>query len=131
MLGGNPVAVAVATVVAFLLSGGYYAVLSGRLARLSPAYAEPGGTSAVKVVLELVRTMVVAVVIAGLVGATGVDGLGPALLLAVLLWVGFPAVLLSGSVLHEAVPPQLAAIHAGDWLLKLLVITGIVGAWRS
>ena len=45
MLGVNPIAVAVATVVAFLLSGGYYTVLSGRLARLSPAYAEPVGSA--------------------------------------------------------------------------------------
>lgn len=126
----NPLPVAVATVVAFLLSGGYYAVLGGQLARLSPAYAEPNGMSATTVALELVRTLVVAVVLAGLVNVIGIAGLGPALLLAVVLWVGFPAVLLSGSVLHEAVPPLLAAIHAGDWLLKLLVITGIVGIWR-
>ena len=126
----NPLPVAVATVVAFLLSGGYYAALGSRLARLSPAYAEPNGMSATTVVLELVRTAVVAVVLAGLVGVIGIDGLGPALLLAVVLWVGFPAVLLSGSVLHEAVPPLLATIHAGDWLLKLLVVTGILGVWR-
>jgi hypothetical protein len=29
----------------------------------------------------------------------------------------------------EKVPPKLAAIHAGDWLLKLLVIAVIVSVW--
>lgn len=51
--------------------------------------------------------------------------------LALALWVAFPAVLLAGSVFHERVPVPLAAIHAGDWLIKLLLITGIVGLWTT
>jgi hypothetical protein len=35
-----------------------------------------------------------------------------------------------GSVVHEGVPLVLAAIHAGDWLVELLLIAVIVGAWR-
>ena len=54
--------------------------------------------------------------------------LGP-VQLALALWIGFPVVLLTGSVIHEKVPPMLAAIHAGDWLLKLLVITTAVALW--
>lgn len=46
------------------------------------------------------------------------------------LWGAFPVVLLSGSVVHEKVPWQLAAIHAGDWLIKLALVSTIVG-WRS
>jgi len=46
---------------------------------------------------------------------------------AVVAWVGFPVIVLSGSVLHERVPWRLAAIHAGDWLMKLIAITLIVG----
>jgi hypothetical protein len=30
---------------------------------------------------------------------------------------------------HERTPWKLAAIHAGDWLIKLLVVTVIVSAW--
>jgi hypothetical protein len=33
-------------------------------------------------------------------------------------------------VLHEGVPWRLAALHAGDWLLKLVAIALIVGLWR-
>jgi len=43
--------------------------------------------------------------------------------------VAFPVVLLTGSVFHERVPPRLAAVHAGDWLMKLVVIAGIVTVW--
>jgi Protein of unknown function (DUF1761) len=48
--------------------------------------------------------------------------------LALMLWVGFPVVLLTGSVAWEKAAPVTAAIHAGDWLLKLLLIAAIVGA---
>lgn len=68
--------------------------------------------------------------VAWLAGEIAPDGVGESLLMGVVLWVGFPAVLLSGSVLHERVPPPLAAIHAGDWLLKLLALALILGLWR-
>ena len=44
-------------------------------------------------------------------------------------WVGFPLVLWVGAILHENTPWRLAAIHAGDWLAKLLAVAVIVGAW--
>jgi hypothetical protein len=34
-----------------------------------------------------------------------------------------------GSVIWDRVPPVTALLHAGDWLLKLLVIAAIVGLW--
>jgi hypothetical protein len=55
---------------------------------------------------------------------TGALGLGPA------TWIGFPVVLLAGSVQWENVPWRLAAIHAGDWLVKLLLVSCIVSLWR-
>ncbi len=33
-------------------------------------------------------------------------------------------------MLWENVPVKLAAIHAGDWLLKTVLITVIVSVWR-
>ena len=75
-----------------------------------------------------------AVVVAGLADRLGATAPGPAvalaLALALALWVAFPVVLLAGSVFHERVPVALAAVHAGDWLLKLLVVTAVTGLWR-
>jgi hypothetical protein len=53
-----------------------------------------------------------------------------ALRLGLLVWV-FPATIPLGSVVHEGVPPALAAIHAGDWLTKLLLISVILESWRQ
>lgn len=47
-----------------------------------------------------------------------------------LLWIGLSAVQWLGSIMWENVPVKMAAIHAGDWLVKLVLIAGIVGVWR-
>jgi hypothetical protein len=46
--------------------------------------------------------------------------------LGALLWLGFPVVLWTGAVIWEKVPLKLAAIHSGDWLLKLIIVSVIV-----
>jgi len=65
-----------------------------------------------------------------LLKATGSTGLKAAFSLTAWLWV-FPVMILLGSILHENVPWDLGAIHAGDWLIKLLVVTIIVSLWRK
>jgi hypothetical protein len=50
--------------------------------------------------------------------------------LGLLAWIGFPVMILLGSVQWEDVPWKLAAIHAGDWLVKLLILSVILGVWR-
>ena len=53
-----------------------------------------------------------------------------ALPLALDLWVGLPVVLLIAAVTWEKTPTVTAVMHAGDWLLKLLLIGAIVGGLR-
>ena len=125
----NVLVVIVSAVVAFLASSAYYAALGSRLAELSPAYAGPRRSAPVTALVELVRGGAVAAAVAWLVAGLGIGGIVPGLGLALVLWVAFPAVLLSGSVFHERVPVALAAIHAGDWLMKLVLVTGIATVW--
>jgi small basic protein len=126
----NVLAIVAGAIVAFLLSGAWYGVLGGQLAQLHEAYARQSHPAATTMVVELVRNAVVAVVIAGLADQIGIDALSAAVVLALVLWVAFPVVLLTGSIFHEHVPPRLAVIHAGDWLMKLLAITAIVAVWQ-
>ena len=37
---------------------------------------------------------------------------------------------LIGSVTHETMPAEIAAIHAGYWLAKLLIVAVIAALWR-
>jgi hypothetical protein len=126
----NFLAIAAAAVAAFILSGVWYGVFGSQLAELHPAYADSASPSAKDVVVELARNLVVALVLAWLVDQIGVDGWAQAALLGLVLWIGIAVVLLIGSVYHEKVPVKLASIHAGDWLLKLVVIAMIVGVWQ-
>jgi len=51
--------------------------------------------------------------------------------LGLVLRLGFPFVLLIGSSIWEDVPWKLAAVRAGDWLLKTLLMTVmLISAWR-
>ena len=126
----NFVAIGVAAVAAFILSAVWYGVFGSQLAELHPAYADSGSPSAKDAIVELARNLVVGVVLAWLVDQIGVDDWVQAALLGFVLWVGFPLIILIGSVYHEKVPVKLASIHAGDWLLKLVVIAIIVGVWQ-
>jgi|SRR5918997_3465234 hypothetical protein len=129
----NFLAIAVAAVVVLVVSTVYYIAWSKQLATLSPAYADAEANArppAWKVSVELIRNLVLAAVVAKLAQLLDVVDWTGALQLGLALWVGFPIVLWTGAVMWERVQPKLAAIHAGDWLLKILVIAVIVALWR-
>src|ERR1700675_358403 len=126
----NFLALAVITVIVFIASSIWYSpVLFGRqFLELSGASASPQ-PNAMKALFEVLRTFLLAYVIARLILRLNVvDWLG-ALGLGLWLWMGFPVVLLPGSMLWQNVPWQLAAIHSGDWLIKLLLIPVGVALW--
>jgi Protein of unknown function (DUF1761) len=126
----NFLAIAVAAVAAFVISGVWYGVLGNQLTALHPAYTDSGPPSAQDALIELARNLVVAFVVAWLAGEIGVGDWAQAAMLGFVLWIGFPVVLLTGSVYHEKVPVKLASIHAGDWLLKLVAISMIIAVWQ-
>ena len=128
-------AVLVAAVAVFVLGWLWYGPLLFfkpwmRLRGMDPAAAMAGAKMpAGKLLIELVRCLVLAYVIARFMALLGVSGWMGAVHLGLFLWIGFPVILLTGSVLWENVPWKVAAIHAGDWLVKLLVIPIIVSLW--
>jgi arginine exporter protein ArgO len=126
----NLVAVLVATVAAFALSATYYMLLGDQLATVSETAAASEQPPPWTIAAELLRTLLVVAVVAGLVVRLGTDAWTDAVPLALALWLGFPLVLWAGAMLHERAPWKLAAIHAGDWLLKLVVVTAIVSVWQ-
>lgn len=123
-------AVLVATIAAFALGGAYYAVFGERLIEVSDAAAAAEQPAPWQIAVEFLRCLVLAAVVAGLASEAGIDEWTGGLLLGLALWVGFPLVLWVGAIIHENTPWKLAAIHAGDWLLKLLVVALIASAWQ-
>ena len=94
----------------------------------SSAVADGRSVRVMKILSELVRGLVVAYVLA--IVLRGVVDWKGAVHLGVLVWIGFPAMILAGSVIWDKRPWKLAAIHAGDWLVKLLLMAVILGVWR-
>ena len=121
-------AVLVSAAVVFVLASVYYAVLAKVWQQASPAAADVA-PAAWKPPVEFVRSLVLAFVIAYLAHEMGIDTWARGAVFGLVLWVGFPAMLWSGAMLWENTSWRLAALHAGDWLIKLLVIGVIVGVW--
>jgi hypothetical protein len=128
----NLAAVLVAPVLAFVVSTSWYMVFGRQLAELlGRDPAEAADRPPVWMVLvELLRSVVVAAVFAGLLARLDLAGWVDGVLLALTLWVAFPGVLLSGSVLWDKVPWRVAAIHGGDWVVKLLLFGVLFGVWQ-
>lgn len=133
----NYLAVLVAAVVVFVLGWLWYSPLLFykpwmRLRGLDPVAAMAGAKMpAGRLVIEFARCVVLAFVIATLVASLHLVRLIGAVHFGVFVWIGFPVLILTGSVLWENTPWKVAAIHAGDWLVKLLAISIIVFLWRG
>jgi hypothetical protein len=86
-------AILAATIAAFVLSSTYYSVL--------PAQSEPGATGdgppPWKLGAELLRSLTLTTVVAGLASQGGIDEWTGGLLLGLSLWIGFPLVLWTGA----------------------------------
>ncbi len=131
MLRTNYLAVVAAAVAAFVVSSVWYAVFGDawmELRGIDPANAADVETPLWTMLFVVAQSLVVAFILAYLAGHLGIVDWKGAVRLGALVWV-FPAMILLGSVVHENVPLMLAAIHAGDWLVKLLFMTVILGVW--
>lgn len=128
-------AIVVGVLIAFIVSTVYYIILNNRYKTLLGKKPEKNGKFKMamtpnRILAELVRNFFLGIVIAYVVAILNLFRLDQAIFVAVWLWIGLPLVLLSGLVVHENYSKGLAVIHAGDWLLKLLIFTVILTLWR-
>ena len=135
MLRINYLAVGIAAVTFFVIGGLWYSplLLGNAYAKLRGITPDPATATSMPIggmVSEVVRSLVVAYVLARLLAMLGVNSWLGAAQLGLWLWLGFPVMILLSSVIHEGVPWQLAAIHSGDWLVKIIIMTILLGVWR-
>lgn len=124
--------VLIVTVAAFIVSSIYYIIFNHLLMKLhgiAPTNTRQN-ISVVTMLLELGRTLVLAFVLAYFVNALHITQWKGALKLTFIIWLGFPFILLTGSILHENFPWRIAIIHAGDWFIKPLIMILIL-SWRN
>lgn len=123
-------AVLVAAVLAFVIGAVYYVGFGARLAQVGGGPAADSSAQRWAMPVEALRCLVLAAVVAGVAAHARVDTWTGGLLLGLVLWVGFPLVLWVGAMVHENTRWQVALIHAGDWLLKLLLMGLVVAVWQ-
>lgn len=123
----NSLAVAVVGVASFTLSLVWYSPwLFGSLWAGAGEQAIPGW----KFAFAPLREIVSAAVVLFLIRRVRALDWKEAIALALVLWVGFYVVQLSGAVIWDNMPWKLGAVHAGDWLMKMLVMASALSAWQ-
>ena len=126
-------AVLVAAVAVLVTSALWYVVFGNawlRLRGIDPSTAQMT-PEAWQMAGQFARNLVVATVLAQLLRRLEVATWKRALQVGLLVWFGFEAMAVAGSVLHEGYPLGLYLIHVGDALQATLVMALILGAWRG
>ena len=108
-----------------LVFGKQWMELNGK----NPAATTQTTMHAWKILIDLVREFIVIYVLARLINALAIFGSQDALSLGFWMWIGFPVQMLVGASLWDNKPWALDLIHAGDWLMKMLLIALILAKW--
>ncbi len=80
-------------------------------------------------ITDFAASVVLAWVLANVLQFTGAAGLIPGVRVAFFLWLGFVATPLLSTTVYEGRPLALFAINGGYWLVSMLVMGGLIGAW--
>ena len=99
------------------------------LSGIDPAAAAQPGIG--EMLGQLARNVAVMLTMAVLISRLRVRTIGGSLAVAALVWFGFEAMAILGSVLHEGYPLPLYLIHVGDALQTALVMGLFIGLSRK
>lgn len=131
----NYLAVCVSAIAAFVVGGLWYSPLLFGRAFIVLRGMDPDGATgmvmpAAEIIGEFARCLVLAIILARFMARLGIGDLPGALAFGGWMWLAIYTALM-GSVLHEGYPWRLYAIHAGDGLAKIALMSTILGLWRA
>jgi len=115
--------------IAFFLSIIWYSpVLFGEIWNRYRHGSNPGIPTWTMVFAPL-RELIVAVALAKLIVRLHLNDWKNTTKLMLLLWLAFHAVGMTGAILWDNMQWQLGAVHAGDWLMKMLFMGIVLTIW--
>jgi len=127
----NYLAVIVTGLIAFVLSLMWYSpILFGKIwmeYRNASAQTSPGWT----MFFAPLRELIVSYVLALLITRLKLTDWKSAAKLIFLLWLAFHAVGMAGAIIWDNMPWRLGAVHAGDWLMKMLFMAIVLSIWHN
>jgi hypothetical protein len=129
--GINYLAVIVAAVVAWLFGAAWYGVLGKqwmKAARLDPSAVR---MSAGPFIVSFVAELVMAWVLAGLLGHLGPDQVTfwNGVVSAAFIWLGFIATTISVNERYQGYGWDLTLVNAGHWLGVAVIMGAVIGWW--
>jgi hypothetical protein len=127
--GVNYYAIVVAAIVAWLFGGAYYTALGQpwmKAARLDP---ETVVMKAGPFVVSFVAELIMAWMLAGLLGHLGVFTLTSGVVTALFVWFGFIATTIAVNERYQGFGWGLTFINAGHWLGVAILMGAIIGLW--
>jgi len=83
-----------------------------------------------KFLVAPLREIITAIMLAYLIVQMEMTDWKRAVRLGFWLWLAFYAVQLTGAVIWDGRPWQLSAVHAGDWLMKMLFMSAALALWH-
>lgn len=127
----NYLAVVVAAIAGFLTGWGWYAVFGNAWLRgLGKTKAEMKPTP-LPLILAMFANLLMAWVLAGIVGHLHMVTIRGAVISALFVWAGFVAATIVVNQQFQGLSPLVTAIDAGHWLAVLVVMGVIIGVFGA
>ena len=131
--GMNYLSIVVAALAGFGVGAIWYMVLGqawlDALGKTEDDIKGSGASQAMPFVIALVADLVMAIMLAGLMGHLGNVSIRGGLISAFFVWVGFVITTMGVNHAFSGANPQLTVIDGGHWLAVLLVMGAIIGAF--
>ena len=131
--GINYLSVVVAALAGFGVGAIWYMVLGtawlDALGKTEDDIKGSGAAQAMPFIIALVADLVMAIMLAGLMGHLGDVSVRGGLISGFFIWVGFVITTMGVNHAFSGASPKLTAIDGGHWLAVLLVMGAIIGAF--
>jgi hypothetical protein len=127
----NYLAVVVAAVAGFLVGAVWYTALGKLWLEALGKKKEDMKPSPMPFIIAAVALLVMAWMLAGVMGHLGQVSIRGGVITAAFLWLGFVLTTTGVNQAFEGMKPALTAIDVGHWLAVLLVMGAVIGAFGS
>ena len=131
----NWVAILVAAIASFIFEALWFSVFMNEwlagIGRTREWLVASGMSPAVQYAVAILCSIVVAAVLSICIQASGKQTAARGVLCAVVLWIGFIVTSWAKAYIFEVRSLQIFAVYTGYYLIELVLIGAIVGAWKK
>lgn len=125
--GTNLLAVIIAAAAAFVFGGAYYGALSKQWAKAARIDASNAKMGPVHIITSLVAELIMAFMLAGIIGHLGQFGIWNGIVTGFFIWLGFLVTSIAMSHRYQGFGWDLTFIDGVHWLGVLVLMGAIIG----